>query len=113
MSDYLRNAQDFSIGDNSNFSTVQGDQHIHYNQIKISKKSRRKRFSVETEEEEERLAEYRNVRLGDFVIRKELGSDAPSKCFDCERKIFAATILSKGGKISSTVVSYHGPEKEE
>ncbi|KAL0569077.1 hypothetical protein V5O48_012894 [Marasmius crinis-equi] len=122
MSEYLRNARDFSIGDNSNLSTVQGDQHIYYNQIKIGRKSRRKRFAVETEEEEERLAEYRDVRLGNIVIGKELGSRA-GKRFDydklewvsvgCERKIFAAVILSEVGKVTSTIVSYHGPGKEE
>ncbi|KAL0563699.1 hypothetical protein V5O48_018365 [Marasmius crinis-equi] len=120
MPDYFPNASNFSIGDSSNLSTVHGNQHNNY-QIKIGKKSRRKRFSLENEEEEERLAEYCDVRLGNIVIGKELGSSA-SKRFDydklewvvgCERKSFAAVVLSKGGKVTSTVVSYHGPEKEE
>ncbi|KAL0575962.1 hypothetical protein V5O48_006016 [Marasmius crinis-equi] len=128
MPDYLRNAQDVLIGDNSNLSTVQRDQHNHYNQIiQTSQGTDRKRLIAATEEEEARYAEYHDVCLGDIVIRRDLGTSKEVRGFfdeekqewvsiECECKLFTAEVRSKAGKASSssyTVVSYHGPEKEE
>ncbi|KAL0569076.1 hypothetical protein V5O48_012893 [Marasmius crinis-equi] len=120
MPDYFPNASNFSIGSSSNLSTVHGNQHNNY---QIGTKSRRKQFSIENEEEEQRLAEYRNVRLGDIASIKHLGNSISYSYerlnetswvrSECERSFFAAEVMSKSGKVSSTVVSYHGPEKEE
>ncbi|KAL0580858.1 hypothetical protein V5O48_001150 [Marasmius crinis-equi] len=130
MSDYLRNARDFSIGDYSNLSTVHGIQNNnYYNQTTTCDSgSRRKRLKAESEEEEAQYAEYHDVRRGDIVIKRDLGTsnevqewffDEEKQDWVCEsrweRRFFTADVRSKAGKASSTytVVSYHGPEKEK
>ncbi|KAL0575959.1 hypothetical protein V5O48_006013 [Marasmius crinis-equi] len=123
MPDYLQNAQDFSIGDNSNFSTTHGDQHNNNYHITAGKVSQRKHYIVGTEEEEARYAEYHDVKYGDIVIGRDLGCSVDEKydekrrqrVLQCERRSFTAEVRNKVGKVSSsyTIVQYRGPEKEE
>ncbi|KAJ8073545.1 hypothetical protein PM082_011821 [Marasmius tenuissimus] len=107
------NAQNPSIGDNSNFSVVGRDQYNNYNQLTLANEPQRRRIVVGNAEEEALYAEYRDLRLGDVLIIADLGyilewewdESYGEWVMVCERNFSVARVRS--GIYS--VVSYDGP----
>ncbi|KAL0573139.1 hypothetical protein V5O48_008827 [Marasmius crinis-equi] len=116
VSETLKNAQHFSIGDNGNFSTVHGDQHNYYNKGTELKR----RFIVGTEEEETEYAEFPEIKRGEFVaIRTICRSngrhyDREWKCFARgERTVVAGDVKIGGVTSKCLVVQYSGKDAGE
>ncbi|KAL0577860.1 hypothetical protein V5O48_004132 [Marasmius crinis-equi] len=118
VSKTLKNAQQFSIGDNSNLSTIHGDQHNHYN---TGTEVKKRRFIVGTEEEEAEYAEFPEIRRGEFMaIRTIYCSDI--SLYDSkqqkyvkrgERMAVVGDVRVGGVGSRCTVMQYNGQGAEE
>ena len=141
MSDNFRNAREISIGENSNFSTVNGDQ---YNNTTIvtTTRDQRKLWIQGTEEEEadfeqvrvyggfsyglvglmRDVSQYNEVKRGDVELIRATCSFTPDpvwqgskyRHFECEKKVFIGQALNGIGQGSMvTVVGYEGRDARE
>ncbi|KAL0568104.1 hypothetical protein V5O48_013887 [Marasmius crinis-equi] len=114
-SEYFQHAQNVAIRDNANFSTVHGDQIIHYNA-----EAKKGRFIVGTEEEEAEYSEFSEVKRGDVIASRNVYRNS-SWCFDEEQwkwVEYEQTVVTGkvrvGGMVSKcTVASYSGEGAEE
>ncbi|KAL0577379.1 hypothetical protein V5O48_004596 [Marasmius crinis-equi] len=115
ISQYFKNAQHFSLGNNSNLSTVHGNQHNYYNP---DTELKRRRFIVGTEEEEAEYAEFPEIKRGEFVAIRDVfrGDDhfyhreqrKLVKWDKCGRTAVVGDVRFGGVASRCTVVQYSG-----
>ncbi|KAL0567752.1 hypothetical protein V5O48_014240 [Marasmius crinis-equi] len=120
VSEYFKNSQHFSIGDNGNFSTVHGDQ-IQQNYYNTEVKKRK--FIVASEEEEAEYEQFPEIKRANFVaIRNIHRSDGWVYDFEqqklksvksAKRTVVAGDVRIGGVASKCLMVQYSGQGAEE
>ncbi|KAL0564784.1 hypothetical protein V5O48_017254 [Marasmius crinis-equi] len=126
MSDFLRNARDFSIGDHATFNSVQGNQYTNNNYHVTNTSTavvKRKPLWMRLLGKESEYDQYEEVKRGDVKLIREVSSHVPRhenyiqgrytyKDSKCTKTVSAGQIIGRGDSMM-TVVSYEGPEAQK
>ncbi|KAL0565783.1 hypothetical protein V5O48_016237 [Marasmius crinis-equi] len=116
LSEYFKDVQNLSIGNDTNFSTVHGSQHNYYN---LHERKSRLRI-IGNDEEEAEYEQFREVLRGDIVTLQDLGYDESyewdQECLEpikqpSERAFSSVEAIGVSRKC--TLVSYVGKRAEE
>ncbi|KAL0570200.1 hypothetical protein V5O48_011774 [Marasmius crinis-equi] len=115
MSDYFRNARDFTLN-RPNFNNVGRDQYIYHNHTTITTAQPKSRLWVQgTEEEEGEFEQYHEVKRADVKLSHPICSyRVTRRGHEIEKKFFKGEIMRGNGQSTGLmVVGYEGQDARE